>query len=87
MRGLDEIAVDSWLDKNGGDSKNVKYTEFPQNAMAEAVAAGRVDAAQIGDPALSAAIDAGKVRLLAKDLRCDFEPPLRVGVVRQRRLG
>jgi NitT/TauT family transport system substrate-binding protein len=66
VRGLDEIAVDSWLDKNGGDSKNVKYTEFPQNAMAEAVAAGRVDAAQLGDPLLSQAIDAGKVRVLAK---------------------
>ena len=67
LRGLDEIAVDSWLDKNGGDSKNVKYTEFPQTAMADAVAAGRVDAAQIGDPALSAAVDAGKVRVLAKE--------------------
>lgn len=67
VRGLDEIAVDAWLDANGGDSHNVKYTEFPQNAMADAVEAGRVDAAQIGDPALSAALDAGKVRILAKD--------------------
>ena len=65
VRGLDEIAVDAWLDKNGGDSKTVKFTEFPQNAMPDAVAAGRVDAAQIGDPGLSAAIDAGKVRVLA----------------------
>ena len=67
VRGLDEIAVDAWLDKNGGDSKNVKYTEFPQSAMAEAVASGKVDAAQMGDPGLSAAIDAGKVKVLAKD--------------------
>lgn len=66
LRGLDEIAIDSWLDKNGGDSKSVKYTEIPQNAMAVAVASGRVDAAEIGDPALTAAIDAGKVRVLAK---------------------
>lgn len=66
LRGLDEIAVDSWMDANGGDSKSVKFTELPINAMAEAVAAGRVDAAQIGDPALSAGIDAGKVRILAK---------------------
>jgi NitT/TauT family transport system substrate-binding protein len=67
LRGLDEIAIDSWLDANGGDSKSVKFTELPQNAMADAVAAGRVDAAQIGDPGLTAAIDAGKVRVLAKD--------------------
>lgn len=66
LRGLDEIAVDAWMDKNGGDSSSVKFTEIPLNAMADAVAAGRVDAAQIGDPALSAAIDAGKVRILAK---------------------
>jgi NitT/TauT family transport system substrate-binding protein len=66
LRGLDEIAIDSWLDKNGGDSKSVKFTELPQSAMADAVAAGRVDAAQMGDPGLQAAIDAGKVRVLAK---------------------
>jgi NitT/TauT family transport system substrate-binding protein len=42
----------------------VKYIEFPQNAMADAVATGRVDAAQLGDPALSAALAAGKVRVL-----------------------
>lgn len=65
LRGLDEIAVDAWLDANGGDSKSVKFTELPQNAMPEAVAAGRVDAAELGDPGLSAAIDTGKVRSLA----------------------
>jgi NitT/TauT family transport system substrate-binding protein len=66
VRGLDEVAVDAWLDANGADSHSVKFTEFPQNAMAEAVAAGRVDAAQLGDPALSDALAAGKVRILAK---------------------
>jgi NitT/TauT family transport system substrate-binding protein len=66
VRGLDEVAVDAWLDANGADSHSVKFTEFPQNAMAEAVAAGRVDAAQLGDPALSDALEAGKVRILAK---------------------
>ena len=67
VRGLDEVAVDAWLDANGADSHSVKFVEFPQNAMADAVAAGRVDAAQIGDPALSDALDTGKVRILAKD--------------------
>ena len=66
VRGLDEVAVDAWLDANGGDSHSVKYTEIPQNAMADAVAAGRVDAAELGDPALSAALDTGKVRIFAK---------------------
>ena len=66
VRGLDELAVDAWLDANGGDSHSVKYIEFPQPAMADAVAAGRVDAAEIGDPALSDALAAGKVRIFAK---------------------
>lgn len=66
VRGLDEVAVDSWLDANSGDSHNVKFTEVPQNVMADAVAAGRVDAAEIGDPALSDALASGKVRILAK---------------------
>jgi NitT/TauT family transport system substrate-binding protein len=65
LHGLDEIALDAWLDANGGDSKSVKFTELPQNAMPEAVAAGRVDAAELGDPGLSASLDAGKVRFLA----------------------
>lgn len=65
LRGLDELAVDAWLDTNGGDSKSVQFTELPQNAMADAVAAGRVDAAELGDPGLSAALDAGKARFLA----------------------
>jgi NitT/TauT family transport system substrate-binding protein len=66
LRGLDEIAVDSWMDKNGGDSRSIKFTEIPQSAMADAVASGRVDAAQLGDPTLSAALDGGKIRILAK---------------------
>ncbi len=66
VRGLDEVAVDAWLDANGGDSKSVKYTEIPQNAMADAVATGRVDAAELGDPALSAALETGKVKIFAK---------------------
>ena len=65
VRGLDEIAIDAWLDANGGDSHSVKYIEFPQPAMADAVGAGRVDAAQLGDPALTDAVTAGKVRILA----------------------
>lgn len=65
VRGLDEIAVDAWVDANGGDSHSVKFIEFPQNAMADAVAAGRVAAAQLSVPALSDALAAGKVRILA----------------------
>ena len=41
--------------------------------MPEAVADGRIDAAKIGDPALSTGVDAGKVRiLLQKHMKVTF---------------
>jgi NitT/TauT family transport system substrate-binding protein len=66
VRGLDQIAAFGWIDSHGGDSTTVKVVELPQSVMADAVADGRVDAAMIGDPALSAGIDGGKVRQFAK---------------------
>lgn len=40
-------AVKNWIDKNGGDSKSVKYVEIPVQAMADTLSAGRVDAASM----------------------------------------
>jgi NitT/TauT family transport system substrate-binding protein len=39
-----------WVDKNGGDSKTIKFIELPYPAMADAVAGKRVDAALVADP-------------------------------------
>jgi ABC-type nitrate/sulfonate/bicarbonate transport system substrate-binding protein len=44
----------------------MKFVELPQNAMADAVAAGRVDAAVIAEPALGEALSAGHIRTFAK---------------------
>lgn len=66
LRSVDDIAVKAWVDQHGGNSSLVKVVEVPQSAMVDAVVTGRVDAAQIGDPALTAGIDGGKVRILAK---------------------
>ena len=66
VRSVAQIAAFAWIDSNGGDSSTVKAVELPQNAMADAVADGRVDAAEIGDPALTAGIVAGKVRIIGK---------------------
>lgn len=63
---IDNIASNLWIDKFGGDSSTIKYIELPPSAMADAVSAGRVDAAVIGNPALSAALESSKVRLLAR---------------------
>ncbi len=66
VKSVAQIAAYAWIDRNGGDSSTVRAVELPQNAMADAVADGRVDAAEIGDPALTAGIDAGKVRIIGK---------------------
>jgi NitT/TauT family transport system substrate-binding protein len=66
LKSVDHIAVFGWIDQHRGDSSTVKVVELPQSAMADAVADGRVDAAEIGDPALTAGIDAGRVRIIGK---------------------
>jgi NitT/TauT family transport system substrate-binding protein len=66
VQGLDPLGVLSWIDKNGGDSRKAKIVELPQTLMGDAVASGRVAAAVMADPAVTAALNAGKVRALAR---------------------
>lgn len=54
----------AWIDANGGNSRTVKYVELPGSATANAIVAGRVDAAMLADPALSEAVGSGKCRVL-----------------------
>ena len=51
-------AVRAWVDAHGGDSTTLKFVEMPFSQMASAFAAGRIDAAEMGEPFLS---DARKV--------------------------
>jgi NitT/TauT family transport system substrate-binding protein len=66
LQGLDPLGVMEWIDKNGGDSRKVKLVELPQTLMGDAVASGRVAAAIMAEPAVTAALNAGKVRGLSK---------------------
>jgi NitT/TauT family transport system substrate-binding protein len=45
----------AWIDANGGDLASVKFVELAFPAMAPALDAGRIDAAAIAEPFLSAA--------------------------------
>ena len=65
LGGLMHAGLMSWLDKNGGDSKSVKFVELTFPVMGPAIEAGRVDATFISEPQLSEA-KAAKVRVLAK---------------------
>jgi NitT/TauT family transport system substrate-binding protein len=63
--GLDQLALDAYLDKNGGDVSNVKTIEVPPSAMAEALTQGRIAGAILNDPELSQALEAKQVKVFA----------------------
>lgn len=53
-----------WIDKNGGDSKSIKWVEVTDTQALAAMQAGRVDGASVSEPALDEAIH-GEARMLA----------------------
>lgn len=55
LNGITHTAARAWIDQNGGDSAQVKFIEIPPPAMGAALAAGRVDAAWVTEPFLTAA--------------------------------
>lgn len=55
LNGLDQIIDMALIDEAGGNSSTVKFVEVPPNSAADAVLRGRVDAAQLDEPQLSAA--------------------------------
>ncbi len=61
---LYQIAISSWMDQRGGDSRTVKFLELPHRAAAESIAAGRVDAANIANPILGDALQSGRFRVI-----------------------
>jgi NitT/TauT family transport system substrate-binding protein len=52
-----QVAVWAWLDANGVDPKAVNYVEVPTTVMQQAVLTGRVDAAFLGEPFLTPALE------------------------------
>jgi NitT/TauT family transport system substrate-binding protein len=59
------LGIKLWIDKNGGDSSTLKIVELPLPAITDAIVARRIDAGGSATPALQAAVDSGKVRVLA----------------------
>jgi NitT/TauT family transport system substrate-binding protein len=52
---MDELAIRSWIDQNGGDAKTVKVIEVPSSSMVAAMEQGRLGAALLPEPQLTAA--------------------------------
>ena len=65
LQDENSLAMRVWIDKNGGDSSSIKWVEIPNSGAAEAVEQHRVAATMLNEPALSAAVATGKVRVLA----------------------
>ncbi len=61
LHDLLQIATAEWVDKNGGDSKTVKFIEMPSPEMAPALVRGTVDAATIPEPSLTVARETTRV--------------------------
>lgn len=62
-----EYSARVWIDKNGGDSNNVKFIELPYSAMPEGLASGRIDAAYVAEPFLAEAKKVGRLLAFADD--------------------
>jgi NitT/TauT family transport system substrate-binding protein len=65
LNDISALAMTNWIDKNGGDIKTVKWVELTPTAFAPAIYEHRIDFANISEPLLSAALETGKLRVLA----------------------
>lgn len=66
--GLNDVAhlsILQWVDRNGGDSKTMKWLEIPNSALGVALTEHRIDVTCLNEPQLSAALENGKIRRLA----------------------
>ncbi len=87
LRNVTQVGPEAWIEQGGGDLASVKFLELPFSDMPGAVAAGRIDAAQISEPALDAAVKAGGDESDRGALRCHREAILTGGLVYHLGLG
>jgi NitT/TauT family transport system substrate-binding protein len=67
VAGLNDLLAlgsSAWIDQNGGDAKTLRFVEITASAVAESVAAGRIDAGTMPNPQMGLAVEGGRVRLL-----------------------
>jgi NitT/TauT family transport system substrate-binding protein len=61
-----EISLRAWIDKNGGDSRTVKFVELPVPADLAALESGRIAAFAVANPFLADILASGKVRVIGR---------------------
>lgn len=65
LNDFNQLGVQAWLEKNGIAPGKVKFVELKFPEMGAALQRGTVAAATISEPSLTAALNAGQVRLFA----------------------
>jgi NitT/TauT family transport system substrate-binding protein len=55
LRGIGDLLISAWMDKNGGNSESVKFIEIPFPQAAAAVVQGRTDATLSVEPFITEA--------------------------------
>jgi NitT/TauT family transport system substrate-binding protein len=66
LKDLDTVAIQNWVDRNGGDSKTLKFVEMSGSVALAAIEEGRIDGADLNTPTLTRGLEGGKVRTLAQ---------------------
>lgn len=61
---INSLATRAWVDKNGGDSRTMKFLEIPNVALEAAISQHRIDAAMLQSPVLDASLEAGTTRTI-----------------------
>jgi ABC-type nitrate/sulfonate/bicarbonate transport system substrate-binding protein len=65
LAGIQQIAVEAWMDKNGGNGASVKFVELSIGQQLAAIPTGRIDAAVITQPGLDGAQHDPNLRVMA----------------------
>jgi NitT/TauT family transport system substrate-binding protein len=58
-RGFGSLVTNAWIDNNGGDSKTVKWVEFPFPALSAALQRGTIDGYCAPEPFVTAGVAGG----------------------------
>jgi ABC-type nitrate/sulfonate/bicarbonate transport system substrate-binding protein len=66
LHDIGQLADSAWIDQHGGDSSTVHFVELPMSSSGTALEEHRIDASTILEPNLSAAMRAGKLRVLGQ---------------------
>jgi len=65
LKNIVHLMALAWLDKNGADSSKVKFVEIPFPNMEAALVGGKIDAASVHEPFVTASTARGLARVLA----------------------